>query len=73
MTSSPAIFSPCTRRRRLTARHSTPTRHSNNYPQSRTAPSTTPTPQDAYALNTAGPHSLRWFLDRITPTIEKLD
>ncbi|OLT54102.1 hypothetical protein BJF89_17350 [Corynebacterium sp. CNJ-954] len=29
--------------------------------------------QDAYAINTAGPHSLRWFLDRITPTIEKLD
>lgn len=27
---------------------------------------------DAFAINAAGPHSLRWFLDRITPTIEKL-
>lgn len=29
--------------------------------------------RDANAINAAGPHSLRWFLDRITPTIEKLD
>ena len=27
---------------------------------------------DAFAINAAGPNSLRWFLDRITPTIEKL-
>lgn len=28
--------------------------------------------QDANAINAAGPHSLRWFLDRITPTVKKL-
>lgn len=28
--------------------------------------------RDANAINAAGPHSLRWFLDRITPTVEKL-
>lgn len=27
---------------------------------------------DAYAVNAAGPHSLRWFLDRIVPTVQKL-
>lgn len=30
------------------------------------------TKEDAHAINGGGPNSLRWFLDRITPTIEKL-
>ncbi|MDN6479062.1 hypothetical protein, partial [Corynebacterium variabile] len=27
---------------------------------------------DVFTIDAAGPNSLRWFLDRITPTIEKL-
>lgn len=30
------------------------------------------TEEDANAINAAGPNSLRWFLDRIAPTVQKL-